>query len=154
MSQKSSKYLDIFFDWERKEFIIQFFSREQARAYQSKNPEARIVPTDPKSAWLPIPDGMTHLRASSFGFVIRFKDNPAKAEQWRSRSILGRVTDSTRRDNTEIYLKRDWNEDDLNALLKTTRKAKERAEGGAQRGQKLFAGVADDRMFSKNEDKN
>jgi hypothetical protein len=112
-----TRHLDIFYDFIRKELKIRFFSPEQALSYQARNHEARIFESDDKSVWLPIPDSMTCLRASALGFVIRFKDSDA-AVAWCRHSVLGRLHP---RDNTDVYIQREWNEVQLSTLLSGTK---------------------------------
>ena len=111
----STRTVDVLYDFTSKELMIGFFTREQALAYQAKNPEARILAAAEKCVWLPIPSDMKCLRASGFGFVMCFNDAYA-AQKWCSRSVLGRPYYDTR-DNTDVYIRREWKETELNAWL-------------------------------------
>ncbi|KAM0259868.1 hypothetical protein ACHAQJ_003112 [Trichoderma viride] len=97
--------LDFLYDFEKKEFILRFDSDSQAAAYQTMNPEARILEGQPYNVWLPHPPGMSSLRSSSLGMAVIFKPGKA-AEEWQRRTGLGDIVTFSR--ETGVYFKRNW----------------------------------------------
>ncbi|MCJ1240247.1 hypothetical protein MMC14_008247 [Varicellaria rhodocarpa] len=68
------------------ELKISFNNPALARAYQSKNPEARIFADEGEAnVWLPI---STSVRASHNGFTVTF-DTKNSTEVWCKKSLLG-----------------------------------------------------------------
>jgi hypothetical protein len=111
----SSKLLEVRFDLERKELMIRFMTKEQARAYQIKNPESRIfTDVSPRDVWLPVLPSMRYIRASFDGLAICFT-SAETATRWCDRSIIGVQRDH----GTEVFLRREWEEDKLDRLLRS-----------------------------------
>lgn len=137
----STKFLEILYDFSRKELSISFFTDEQAIIYQARNPEARIFAHKPATVWIPIPTEMTHLRSSSYGFVMHFKTQ-ADAVAWSRRVVLGRLP-STSEEGRDAYIQREWVEEDLDLFLKGRRErglSPRRTGRGASPGPVRFGG--------------
>ncbi|KAK4065207.1 uncharacterized protein Triagg1_8646 [Trichoderma aggressivum f. europaeum] len=112
----SSYDLDIIYDFGQKELKIQFMTKEQAQAYQSLHREARILTGQEYSVWLPVPQGMTHIRASfQYGLVFCF-DDAASAREWMQRVVLAQMYNGGR-DPKAVYIERSWVELELNKKL-------------------------------------
>ncbi|KAL7953086.1 hypothetical protein V8C34DRAFT_309502 [Trichoderma compactum] len=112
----SSYDLDIIYDFGQKELKIQFMTKEQAQAYQSLHREARILAGQEYSVWLPVPQGMTHIRASfQYGLVFCF-DDAASAREWMQRVVLAQMYNGGR-DSKAVYIERSWVEVELNKKL-------------------------------------
>jgi len=116
------KCIDIWFDLDRKELVIDFDTIDQARAYQMKNPESRIFAEENQcSVWLPISPSMKHIRGYGDGLAISFSSVEI-AKIWCSRSILGRPRSSN---SKEVYILGSWVEHELAERLRSERGTKE-----------------------------
>jgi hypothetical protein len=92
--------------------MIGFSTVEQARAYQMKNPESRIIAQGKQhNVWLPLLPSMKYIRGCSDGLAIGFASSETAAE-WCNRLILGYV-----RNKIEVYIRREWEKDRLNEVL-------------------------------------
>ncbi len=95
--------------------MICFETREQALAYQLKNPEGRILFDKGEcKVWLPICSSMKYLRSSSLGMVIIFESKDT-AKAWAQRSILGEEMSSG--EEVGVSISRDWSFKELQKLI-------------------------------------
>ncbi|KAK7751240.1 hypothetical protein SLS62_006785 [Diatrype stigma] len=96
-----------------REFKIWFGSESQAKAYQVKNPEARIMwEDDGRQVWLPVTSHMTSLRSSSQGMIIIF-DSAEAARAWVGRSVIGEEFIYGNPAVAAAYIKRVWDPSEL-----------------------------------------
>jgi hypothetical protein len=113
MSRKMS--LEVRIDLQRKELMIGFNNKEQARAYQMRNPESRIFfDASDRDVWLPMLPSMEYIRASVDGLTIYFTSEET-ARIWCKRSI---VWYPRPRDKKEAFVQREWEVDKLDYLLR------------------------------------
>lgn len=108
--------LDVCYNFSLKELGITFHTAQQAQQYQERNREARILAEEKYVVWIPIPDDMTQIRASSFGFVMCFKSADG-ASRWCERVVLGVLYDAQGRYKNEAYIVREWSTNELNRKL-------------------------------------
>jgi hypothetical protein len=111
-------WLDVHFELERNELMIDFTSESRARAYQEKNPESRIFAegsNHERRVWLPMLPSMKYIRACSEGFAVGFASEET-ARRWCDRLIVGRVPS---RNKKEVYVIRDWDDSKLDKLLRS-----------------------------------
>ncbi|KAF2020409.1 hypothetical protein BU24DRAFT_416108 [Aaosphaeria arxii CBS 175.79] len=106
----------VFYDLSRKELLLRFDSSAYARAYQRKNPEARILADNRKEVWLPLCDSMRTLRSSdTCGMVIIFRSKEDR-RLWLDRSVLG--TDINTSDGEYgVRFKRSWSRNEIERAL-------------------------------------
>lgn len=115
--------LDVYYDLSVKELRIKFYTAQQAQKYQERNREGRILANDSRSVWIPMPDEVILMRASTLGFILRFRTTGA-ALLWCERVILGTLyrypadySPLRPAPGNEAYIIREWAEDDLNRKL-------------------------------------
>lgn len=109
--------LDIQFDLRVRELSIWFGSQSQAKAYQAKNPKARIKwEEDGRQVWLPVTSHMASLRSSSQGMIIIF-DSVEAARAWVGRSVIGEEFIYGTPVVAAAYIKRTWDRSALWARL-------------------------------------
>lgn len=102
------------FDLARNEFMIGFPTESQAEYYRIANMEARIFEHESKrDVWIPRPSGLKAIRGCSDGLALYFNDE-AKAAAWCERIVIGRCS---KWDRHEIYLRRKWDESELNEAI-------------------------------------
>jgi|ERR1700722_3221369 hypothetical protein len=109
-------WLEVQFELERRELMIDFASESRARAYQKKNPESRIFAegsNHERRVWLPMSPSMKYIRGCTDGFAIGFASEEA-AKRWCDRLIIGRVS----RNKKEVNVIRDWDAWTLDDLLR------------------------------------
>ncbi|KAE9374874.1 hypothetical protein N431DRAFT_438271 [Stipitochalara longipes BDJ] len=105
--------LDVFYYFGEKELMIRFQTREQAVAYQAKNPEGRILADKGEcDVWLPIHWTMKCFRSSSLGMIIIFGSKD-EARVWQQRSVLGQRIEG----EAGVFIQRDWSEKEFQKLL-------------------------------------
>lgn len=120
-------WLDIFYDFTKKELKIDFKNALLAQQYQARNREGRILADNNTSVWIPTPDNILHFRASSSragSFVMHF-DNAAAASAWCRRVVVARLCGETpplaaragERGDTCAYVVREWKTADLRQRL-------------------------------------
>lgn len=113
-------WLDVRFELERNELMIEFTSESRARAYQEKNPESRIFAegsNHERRVWLPMLPSMKYIRACSDGFAVGFASEEA-AKRWCDRLIVGRASS---RNKKEVFVIRNWDGLELDELLRSGR---------------------------------
>ncbi|KAI1801265.1 hypothetical protein F4811DRAFT_535423 [Daldinia bambusicola] len=98
------------YDFEKKEFCLQFQRQTYAKAYQAQNTEARILAENPYQAWLPCTRGLVCVRSCSLGMVAMFESQSA-AEKWQKQTILGYVVKLGQ--DSGVCFERGWNSLDL-----------------------------------------
>jgi hypothetical protein len=111
-------WLEVRFELERHELMIDFTSESRARAYQKKNPESRIFAegsNQERRVWLPMLPSMKYIRGCTEGFAIGFASEDA-AKRWCDRLIIGHVSS---RNKKEVYVIRDWDGWKLDELLRS-----------------------------------
>lgn len=108
--------LEVYYNFSQREFGIIFETGQQAQQYQERNREGRIFAESNHVVWIPIPQEMTKIRASSFGFVMCFR-SADDASRWCDRVVLGTLYDPQGRYRNEAYIIREWSERDLNRKL-------------------------------------
>lgn len=107
--------IDVYYDFEEKEFRIMFDNSLRAEQYQVLNREGRIYKdTDDRSVWIPSPEGLRALRSSSYGFVFCFKETSI-AKKWCERVIVAKVYPDTPK---HAYIVRGWKEDDWEKVFR------------------------------------
>lgn len=111
-------WLEVQFELERHELMIDFTSESRATAYQKKNPESRIFAegsNHERRVWLPMLPSMKYIRGCTEGFAIGFTLEEA-AKRWCDRLIIGHVSS---RNKKEVYVIRDWDGWKLDELLRS-----------------------------------
>lgn len=108
--------LDVCYDFSYKELGITFHTAQQAKQYQERNREGRILIQNDHVVWIPVPHEMKQIRASAAGFVMCFKSANA-ASRWCERVVLGALYDMNGRHKTEAYIVREWSDHDLDSKL-------------------------------------
>ncbi|KAI6090304.1 hypothetical protein F4821DRAFT_229022 [Hypoxylon rubiginosum] len=83
--------LNLHYDFEHKEFRIEFSSPAEASEYQRYNPEARILKGMDRIAWLPVPKELRSFRSSGRSTVLLFETEEARSE-WRDKMPETRLT--------------------------------------------------------------
>ncbi|KAI1464876.1 uncharacterized protein F4812DRAFT_143465 [Daldinia caldariorum] len=107
MSEANISFL---YDFESKEFCLQFQRRTYAKAYQALNTEARILAETPYDVWLPCAQGLVCVRSCSRGMAVVFESQSA-AEEWQKQTILGSLVKFGK--EIGVCFERDWNLVDL-----------------------------------------
>ncbi|KAI8959162.1 hypothetical protein F5Y11DRAFT_333882 [Daldinia sp. FL1419] len=125
--------LEFLYDFEKKEFVLQFQHQYYAAAYQARNNEARILSERPREVWLPHAKGMKGLRSCSYGIAVVFESESA-AEYWKKRTILGSMALVEGADPS-VYIKREWSLDEFENKIGMARNEPPRlAESPNRRG--------------------
>ena len=99
--------LDVRYDLQRKELMIDFMSGTRARNYQINNKESRIMPEGNlhnQRVWLPLGSDMRYIRACREGFAIVFTSEEA-AKAWSDRVLIGSVSAFNK---MEVIIHREW----------------------------------------------
>jgi hypothetical protein len=118
-AQGSKARLDFTYDFKKNEFVLSFQSKSYASAYQSRNPEARILKERPYDAWIPKPENVAGLRSSSLGMAVVFPTEEA-AQRWRERTLLGDVVSwDVDRSVYGVYFNREWDKNKIEKILKS-----------------------------------
>lgn len=108
--------LQVRFDFRKQELVFHLPSSELATKYQRKNQSGRILADKPLDVLIPVTSEMVNLRACKLGVVIRFKTIEA-ATDWRNRIVVG-CLHPTRPVAKEVLLKREWNSNELETILR------------------------------------
>ncbi|ORY12615.1 hypothetical protein BCR34DRAFT_600507 [Clohesyomyces aquaticus] len=102
-----SSIIDVHYDFEEKELMLRFDTKEHALAYQAN--EARILRNKPPNAvWLPVKTSMRYVRSSTVGLLINL-ETPLE-------SVLG-VGKIRPNDKEDVYIKPVWENGELEKIL-------------------------------------
>jgi hypothetical protein len=119
-ADQSKLWLDVQFELERHELMIDFASAGRATAYQKINPESRIFAegrNNERRVWLPTLPSMKYIRGCTGGFAIGFASEEL-AKKWCDRLIIGHMSS---RNKKEVYVVREWDSWKLDELLRSDR---------------------------------
>ena len=112
---QKSVQLEVRFELQRKELMIDFESAERAAAYQMKNREGRILHNGNyhrRRVWLPMWSSMRYIRGCPEGFSIAF-ESEEDARAWDKQLMIGKIY------KKEVMILRDWDKATLDDKLQT-----------------------------------
>ncbi|MCJ1326261.1 hypothetical protein MMC10_002925 [Thelotrema lepadinum] len=107
--------LEVRFELQRRELMIDFETAARAEAYQMKNKEGRILHdgnNHKQRVWLPMWPSMRYIRGCREGFGIAFEsEDDAKA--WNQQIMIGKLF------KKEVMILREWDKSTLDSKLET-----------------------------------
>lgn len=111
--------LEVGYDFDHQELVIDFRTIGRARMYRLRNSEARILHHVNKNhlsqqqVLLPKPSAIRYIRSSSMGLGLQFTSEEA-ASQWCSTVFIGCISAGNKK---EVVIKRYWKEQEFDQTL-------------------------------------